>query len=113
MKRILKRLVVALAVGAALLIAGVALQMLALNRQAQRLIEQSDRLALGHTKAEVLARMPGDLLVSTNPPSAEESADTRLAVSALRYRAPVLLNSVYVLLLFDENGQLIARKRLD
>jgi hypothetical protein len=27
--------------------------------------------------------------------------------------APVLLNSVYVSLLFDENDQLIARKRLD
>ncbi|MDD4872080.1 MAG: hypothetical protein PHR77_16100 [Kiritimatiellae bacterium] len=113
MKRFLKSLGVVIALGATLLIVGIGVQMVALNRQAMRLVRQSDGVGLGWTKAEVIAAMPKDLLVSTNPPTAEESADAKHAVSALRYNAPVLLNSVYVLLLFDANNQLIAKKRFD
>ena len=113
MKKFLKTFVIVLVASAAILIAGTVLQMLAMYRQASRLIERSDSLALGCIKAEVLAAMPNDLLVSTNPPTADESAKTESAVTALRYNAPVLLNSVYVLMLFDDKDQLIAKRRFD
>lgn len=113
MRTLLKRLVVLLILGAAFLIVRSGLHIVALNRQANRLIKESDSLAIGCGKADVLAAMPNDLLVSIGPLTADEGAETRYAVTALRYNAPVFLNSVYVLLLFDQNDQLIAKRRFD
>ena len=113
MKNLIKGLVGVLALCVAVPIVGIGIQMLVLNRQAMRLVEQSDSVALGWTKAEVLAAMPAHLLVATNPPTADEVASTTSVVSALRYNAPVFLNSVYVLMLFDESEHLIAKRRFD
>jgi len=35
------------------------------------------------------------------------------SLTALRYNAPVLLNSVYVLMMFDDKDQLIAKRSFD
>ena len=113
MKNLIKVLVVVLALGVAVPIAGISIQMLMLNRQASRLVEQSDSVVIGWSKAEVLAAMPADLLVATNPPTEDEAASATSAVSALRYNAPVFLNSVYVLMLFDDSDHLIGKRRYD
>jgi len=99
---------------AAVWLATTAIGVVVHNRRAQHLIQACDDLPLGTTKDAVIQMMPGTPLEDTEPPGGNEcQTPGEKASSALRYNAPVLLNSVYVVLAFDESDRLIAKNRRD